>query len=364
MRAQGTSRSGRQSGPSGRAVIGLSLAALLAGCAGLAATTSPTPRAASGLLTAARHDGLGQLGPPTADASGLVPSDLPAASPSEQPFFTPWPSGAPFVLPDWQPWPAYDPGGPAQVVFRGPRVNAVAITIDDGNDPETCRREFEFLRDNHIAATFFPTWVGVVKDKALWQEIAAAGYPIGNHSLTHRNLREAGIADHSIRRQLGVAQAKIEAIIGRPMLPIFRPPYGAYDARVLSIAGDLGLHTAVTWSASAADSGLNSKPEGMTTAALSGGRGAIILMHCNEPVSADILPAIVQGYIERGFQLVTLPELLRMSDAWVPGDPLPGDVPAGPDGSPLPDASLLPGTSPVPDAGAPSSPEMSGSPLP
>jgi peptidoglycan/xylan/chitin deacetylase (PgdA/CDA1 family) len=297
----------------------------------------------------ARHGGLARLDSPVVDASAGLASEQPSPTESIEPYFTPWPSGPPFTLPDWQPWPALDVGGPAEVVNRGPHVNAVAITIDDGNDPETCRRQFEFLRDNHLAATFFPTWVGVVKDKALWREIAAAGYPIGIHTLTHRDLTEPGISGHSIRRQLGGARTKIEAIIGRPMLPIFRPPYGHLDPQVLSIAGDLGLHTAVTWSVTAADSAPNSKPEGMTATALAGGHGAIVLMHCNDPASADILPAIAQGYLERGWQLVTLPELLRMGADWVPGDPLPGDTQLGPDGSPLPGAS--PGVAASPAVG-------------
>ena len=358
MRAHGPGRSGGQSGSSFRGAIVPALAAVLAGCAGLAATTTPARSAAHGVLTAAHRAGLAQLGSDGPDASGADASGSPLPSVSIEPYFTPWPSGPPFTLPDWQPWPALDPGGPAQVVNRGPHVNAVAITIDDGNDPETCRRQFEFLRDNHLAATFFPTWVGVVRDKELWQEIAAAGYPIGIHTLTHRDLTEPGIADHSIRRQLGGARTKIEAIIGRPMLPIFRPPYGHLNDEVLSIAGDLGLHTAVRWDATAADSAPNSKPEGMIATALSGGHGAIVLMHCNAPVSADILPAIAQGYLERGWQLVTLPQLLRMTDDWVPGDPLPGDPLLGPDGSPLPGLSPLP--SPLPNFGPP----LGGSPLP
>ena len=55
---------------------------------------------------------------------------------------------------------------------------------------------------------------------------------------------------------------------------------------------------------------------------------------------------------------MTLPQLLRMSADWVPGDPLPGDPLLGPDGSPLPSQSLLP--SPLPNFGPP----LGGSPLP
>ena len=187
----------------------------------------------------------------------------------------------------------------------------IALTIDDGFDPAVCRQEFDYLRQNHIKATFFPTWTGVIKDPALWRTIAAAGYPIGDHTVTHANLAHRGLSDQAIAFQLGAAQRRIAAIIDHPVLPVWRPPGGRYNGRDLQIAGSLGLHTALLWSNTDADTALHSLVTGMIRDALQSGDGAILLMHCNRQLSAQILPAIVQGLLSRGYTFVTVPELLR-----------------------------------------------------
>jgi peptidoglycan/xylan/chitin deacetylase (PgdA/CDA1 family) len=242
------------------------------------------------------------------------PPESPGPSGSPGPTWTPGPSLTPdpaFILPDWEPWPAQFPGSPSAIVSQGPRKPIIALTIDDGNFPEGCAQEFAYLSSSHIPATFFPDWVGVHKDPDLWREIAAAGYPIANHTLTHLDLAGPDVEDHSVRRQLAEARQRIEKIIGRSMLPVWRPPYGSFDARDLQIAGELGLHTTVLWSASDADSGPNSKPDGMVRAALRAEPGDILLTHCNTQTSADILPAIVQGLLAKGYTFVTIPDLLR-----------------------------------------------------
>jgi len=265
---------------------------------------SPSPEASASLGASAS--------PPIESPSPSLGSPYPSGSLwpslSPTPMLTPDPA---FILPEWEPWLAQYPGAPSAVVSQGPRMPIIALTIDDGNFPDGCRQEFAYLSANHIPATFFPDWVGVHKDPELWQEIAAAGYPIGNHTLTHLDLAGHDVEDHSVRRQLAEARQRIEKIIGRTMLPVWRPPYGSFDGRDLQIGGELGLHTMILWSASDADSGPNSKPEGMIRAALRAGPGDILLTHCNTQTSADILPAIVQGLLAQGYTFVTIPDMLR-----------------------------------------------------
>lgn len=53
-----------------------------------------------------------------------------------------------------------------------------------------------------------------------------------------------------------------------------------------------------------------------------GGRsGSVILMHCNRPISADVLERVIESYRQRGFTFVTIPQLFG----------LPGPVPVYPD---------------------------------
>lgn len=313
------------------------LVLLLAFTAGCSSTSAPTASDARtiepGPASAGQSPTLGSPNSPSAAASPgpadtaspfietpSSSSESPGPAGSPGPSGSPWPSGSPapsltpdpnFVIPDWMPWPAQDPGSPSAIVSQGPHVPKIALTIDDGNFPDGCRQEFAYLSSNHIPATFFPDWIGVNKDRQLWRDIAAAGYPIGNHTLTHLNLSGPGVADHSVQRQLAEARERIEAIIRRPMLPVWRPPYGAYDGRDLRIAGQLGLHTMVLWSASDADSGPNSRPDGMIRSALRAQPGDILLSHCNTQTSADILPSIVQGLLAKGYTFVTIPDLLR-----------------------------------------------------
>lgn len=297
------------------------LFSLVLGC-----TSSSTPPPATAVPSAPPSVVAGPSLSPDQSASPGTSASPPIDDPSPSlgspgPSDSPWPSfssGASltpdpfFILPEWEPWPARYPGNPSAIVSQGPSQKPViALTIDDGNFPDGCRQEFAYLSSNHIPATFFPDWVGVNKDPELWREIADAGYPIGNHTLTHVDLAKPGVEDHSVRRQLAAARERIAKIIGRSMLPVWRPPYGSFDARDLQIAGELGLHTMILWSASDADSGLNSKPEGMIRAALRAQPGDILLTHCNTQTSADILPAIVQGLLAMGYTFVTIPDMLR-----------------------------------------------------
>ncbi len=307
------------------------VAVLLTLVLGCTSTSTPPPSVSASLAqSTAGASTPAPIGPgpsmsPDESASPEAPASAPVESPSPA-LGSPWSSVSPapswssgpsltpdpaFVLPEWDPWPAHYPGTPSAVVSQGPHRPIIALTIDDGNFPDGCRQEFAYLSANHIPATFFPDWVGVHKDPQLWEEIASAGYPIGNHTLTHRDLGRPDVEDHSVRRQLAAATERIERIIGRPMLPVWRPPYGSYAARDLRIAGELGLHTMVLWSATDADSGLNSQPDGMIRAALRAQPGAILLTHCNAQTSADILPAIVQGLLAMGYTFVTIPDMLR-----------------------------------------------------
>jgi len=225
-------------------------------------------------------------------------------------------SGSPapgaFTIAPWAPWPAKVPGASAVVVSHGSRSKPwIALTIDDGGSPTVCREEFDWLRQNHIPATFFPTSNNAKKDPDLWREIAAAGYPIGDHTLSHINLAKA--ADHSLVRQLIKSRQILEHMIGQPIMPVMRPPAGAYNGHVADFAGSVGYHTLLLWSDTDADTGLHSTPAGMIQRAERGSNGAILLSHCNRQMSADIIPTIVADYLARGFTFVTIPQMLKGS---------------------------------------------------
>jgi len=261
--------------------------------------------------------------------------------------------------------------GSAGVVYSGSRTaRVVALTFDDGWSAENTRRIFDILRRRHVMATFFPYARAVTGAPALWKAIAAAGYPIANHTTNHPDLTT--LPGWRVRAELETARTTIERITGRPMVRVFRPPYGAWNATVLQEAAAAGFVTAVLWDVSSADTAQHSSWGSIARAAMRGTNGSIVLMHGGPDVTPAILDSVITSYASRGFKFVTIPELLGSKRApWPtptprktpkPTLPLcrPSPVPSvepSPDVTASPDATPGPDTSPAPDAGG--SPEAS-----
>jgi peptidoglycan/xylan/chitin deacetylase (PgdA/CDA1 family) len=146
-------------------------------------------------------------------------------------------------------------------------------------------------------------------DPERWRKILK-GMPVGNHTRSHRNLVEA--SDLIVRKQIKQNEALHERILGRPMLKVFRPPYGAYDERVQRIAADLGYKQVVLWNLSAADTSPKATVETITRRLGNAKPGSIILMHCARDITAEALPQLIRRYQERGIDLVGLDELLGL----------------------------------------------------
>ena len=100
----------------------------------------------------------------------------------------------------------------------------VALTFDDGPDPDWTPRILDILRDEGVKAAFFVTGVRATRHPELLRRIAGEGHEIGNHTFTHADLAQAGPL--RIKLELNATQRAIEDITGRSTL-LFRPPYDA-----------------------------------------------------------------------------------------------------------------------------------------
>jgi peptidoglycan-N-acetylglucosamine deacetylase len=121
----------------------------------------------------------------------------------------------------------------------------VALTFDDGPDPESTPGFLRVLAEHKVRATFFMLGSMVAKAPGLAAEIAAAGHEVGVHGFDHRYLTMRG--PRATRSDLTRATDLIATITGtRPTL--FRPPYGVLTGPALLTARELGL-TPVLWGA-------------------------------------------------------------------------------------------------------------------
>jgi peptidoglycan/xylan/chitin deacetylase (PgdA/CDA1 family) len=144
-------------------------------------------------------------------------------------------------------WPTSQLFGATLVAPQKP--GELALTFDDGPNPEWTPQLLEVLARQNIRATFFLIGSYAARQSALVRQIAAAGHLIGNHSWHHPNL--ALTPSDRVRNELTRTKLTLEAIIGKP-IQYFRPPFGARRPEVLRIARSLGL-TPVMWNTMTSD---------------------------------------------------------------------------------------------------------------
>ena len=175
--------------------------------------------------------------------------------------------------------------------------NRLALTFDDGPTPGVTERVLADLSKYNLHATFFLIGSKVDASPALTRRIVAEGHDVANHTYTHPRL--AGMSDSAVDQQLSKTQEAIIRATG--ITPVwFRPPYGAFRREQGSIAAKLGLGVAY-WSVDPKDW---SQPGASAIASrvLSASQpGSIILLHDLHSQTADAVPAIFSGLIERAF---------------------------------------------------------------
>jgi cellulose synthase/poly-beta-1,6-N-acetylglucosamine synthase-like glycosyltransferase/peptidoglycan/xylan/chitin deacetylase (PgdA/CDA1 family) len=98
----------------------------------------------------------------------------------------------------------------------------IALTFDDGPDPEWTPAILEILKAKHVHATFFVIGENAEANPGLIAQIIADGHELGNHTFTHPNL--ADTPDEAVALELNATQRLVEALTGRSMR-LFRPPY-------------------------------------------------------------------------------------------------------------------------------------------
>lgn len=162
----------------------------------------------------------------------------------------------------------------------------VALTFDDGPDPESTPEFTRALAERGIRATFFMLGSMVAKAPALAADIAAAGHEVGVHGYDHRYLTVRG--PRATRSDLTRATELIASVTGtRPRL--FRPPYGVLSGPALLTARDLGL-TPVLWGTWGREWAPGATPASVLQTLIRGLDGGVtVLLHdsgCNSPTGA------------------------------------------------------------------------------
>jgi peptidoglycan/xylan/chitin deacetylase (PgdA/CDA1 family) len=195
---------------------------------------------------------------------------------------------------------------------------AVALTFDDGPDPDTTPEVLAVLERHGARGTFFMVGRAAQRAPELVERMALAGHAIGHHTLDHVSL--PGLGAHDRVEQV---TAGFEAI-GPRCTRLFRPPFGHLDPATWWTVRRR-RHDIVAWSGHAFDW----EPQDVATLAARIRHqlvpGAIVLLH-DAPQRGDAqdaaprsalvaaLDAVLRD-VGRSFEFVTVPELLASGRA-------------------------------------------------
>lgn len=120
----------------------------------------------------------------------------------------------------------------------------LALTFDDGPDPEWTPQILDILKEKHVPATFFDVGDNAEANPDLVEREVAEGHEVGSHTFTHPNLSVTPA--EAVKLELNATQRLFEALTGRS-LRLFRPPYlgdsnptDADEIVPIKIAQDMG----------------------------------------------------------------------------------------------------------------------------
>jgi peptidoglycan/xylan/chitin deacetylase (PgdA/CDA1 family) len=196
------------------------------------------------------------------------------------------------------------------------RDRVVALTFDAGANADAVPSILATLAAKGVPGTFFLTgrWVQVYP--ALARQIGAR-YPVGNHSFDHPDLTTLG--DAAATHEILAGGAAIAAESGADPKPLFRFPFGASSAHLVSLANSLG-YGCIRWTVDTlgweGTSGGQTEDSVVSRALSSLQPGEIVIMHVgshptdHSTLDADALPTVIDEIRARGYSFVTVDSYL------------------------------------------------------
>ncbi len=243
---------------------------------------------------------------------------------------------------------------PYQVAHYGAAEKQVALSFDDGPDPQWTPKVLDILKQEQAPASFFVIGQEAERYPGLLDRMFREGHELGNHTWSHPDISE--IRRSIMQLELNLTERLFEAKLGvKPLY--FRPPYSIDQdpdtddqVRPLELVQDFGYTTVgakldphdwqlesaapspcdpaatpatqpVTHRRTAAEltcAVLNNLPP--CTADNQQRCGNIILLHDgggDRTETLKALPMIIEGVRARGFKIVPVSALLRKTRAEV-----------------------------------------------
>lgn len=195
----------------------------------------------------------------------------------------------------------------------------VALTFDDGPDPNYTAQILDILAKYNAKATFFVIGEEAARYPELVKRQAREGHEIANH--TYRHHFRDGHSPTVLKRELEKSEKIIKELTGySPSL--FRPIAGYYDKEIVDTAVSSGYNVILwSWHQETRDwsrPGANKIVQNVVSDARP---GDVIIFHDaggDRSQTVKALDSILKILSENGYKCVTVSELLYQANSFLP----------------------------------------------
>jgi peptidoglycan/xylan/chitin deacetylase (PgdA/CDA1 family) len=193
------------------------------------------------------------------------------------------------------------------------RQGVVALTFDDGPDPEVTPRVLDLLDEYEARASFFCIGARAAKHPELVKEIALRGHTVENHTWSHR-YGFAFLGLRAMAREIQRTQDLLTRLTG--MRPRWvRAPAGLRGPLLDPVLTRLGVAHA-SWTRRGFDTACRDPARVLARLTRGLAAGDVLLLHdadydragVREPVVTAVLPGLLQAITAAGLRAVALPD--------------------------------------------------------
>lgn len=186
----------------------------------------------------------------------------------------------------------------------------VALTFESDGDPRLLPTLLETLASWNARATFFidGRWAETNPDAV--RAIAQGGHELGNHGYRHTHW--TALNDSELEADVDATERVVERLVGRSTRPWARPPYGAFDDRVVERLRGHGYAVVYRDAVDGAHWPGETTADAVRRRALQAVDDEdVVVFHTSRADTASALPQVLAGLQDRGRAPVGLSELGR-----------------------------------------------------
>lgn len=200
-----------------------------------------------------------------------------------------------------------------EIVWEVPNdEKVIALTFDDGPDPEDTPKILDLLQKYDVKATFFVVGKKVVLHPELVRRATLEGHEIANHTYNHIYFTKR-MAVESIQKEILKAEQTIYRTTGT-IPTLFRPPGGFYSENVIRAAHNAGYQLIMwSWHQDSKDWNRPGVNKIVSSVLEKTRNGDIVLLHDYVEGDSQTIAALKQilpTLKKRGYKFVTVSDLL------------------------------------------------------